>query len=951
MNETGGVDSMLLEAATPDYTTTLTSTIWDVEDLNNYRARFTVWLTPPTTGEYQFRIAVDDDMRIWLGKTANPADARLIVSRNGWVGVNTFTNANQYSGPIQLEAGRVYFLRSGMREGTGGDHMHLQWRGPGFDWRTISGPAMNSTLPTPIEVGPHDQELVHFEHWNYVVPDNVLPAAVDIENDLPGFPSSPASTGLLPKFTDTPGDPQGNDAGEGYVLRERAVIKADRAKGLGFATSSDDASMLYVGPWWEASPTYVHVVDNNGGHGAQLRYGAVEVPAGYVGVTVTMCEGTGGDSLNAYFWDLETPRSNLWRPELGPEQLISQTRASVPSPINGEIGVPLDAVLTWEQPWGIEAPQYKVYVWEQGAAQPAAVSTTETYFDPDLNAGTAYWWQVNVIDPNEGGNPVEIEGVQWAFATQLADIRIVAQPSHQTVDHGSEVALTVVAESALMPLSYQWKKDGGDIGGAQDATLVIASFDKADNGVYACVITNGEATVETAGAAIAVRELMAYWPLDGDLQDHAKELDPIAEGGKHATFMVNDPNTLDDVVPDTTVPYVAGKIGNAVQFDGSTQFAYAGTWNPNAVSKELSVSLWTRWDGPTGVGATGTYQGLIGKRDTYAANNMMWQVELNHGQVDADGTTRGNMVKTFQSNGGGGGASTVKLPVAGEDNKVSYGGRVLYSSQHLTNANEHAYRAFDGVKATKWLAPSNTAWVTYIFPAERSYVVTSYAITSGNDSATYPARDPDDWTLQGSNDGVTWDILDTQVGQAAGWTANYETRIFDLSSNTTAYKMYKLDITKARDPATTIIQISEIEFFADAPLEDTWVNIVSTFDGSIARTYINGWFVRESTFAFASDTESSVVFGSCQADPAGGGELGSKPWGGNLFKGALDDIKIYNYELSPTEVLAAYMAVEGGQDYCLDGTQPDLDLDGNCVVDTVDLLMFLDDWMKDNLGQ
>ena len=126
MNTTGGVDSMLLEAATPDYTTTLTSTIWDVEDLNNYRARFTVWLTPPTTGEYQFRIAVDDDMRIWLGKTANPADARLIVSRNGWVGVNTFTNANQHSGPIQLEAGKVYFLRSGMREGTGGDHMHLQ---------------------------------------------------------------------------------------------------------------------------------------------------------------------------------------------------------------------------------------------------------------------------------------------------------------------------------------------------------------------------------------------------------------------------------------------------------------------------------------------------------------------------------------------------------------------------------------------------------------------------------------------------------------------------------------------------------------------------------------------------------------------------------------------------------------------------------------------------------
>jgi hypothetical protein len=236
------------------------------------------------------------------------------------------------------------------------------------------------------------------------------------------------------------------------------------------------------------------------------------------------------------------------------------------------------------------------------------------------------------------------------------------------------------------------------------------------------------------------------------------------------------------------------------------------------------------------------------------------------------------------------------------------------------------------------------------FPEDRAYVVTSYAITSGNDAE---GRDPDDWTLQGSNDGVTWDILDTKTGAAGNWAARNQTATFDLSSNTTAYKMYKLDVSKVRDPGGNIIQLSEVELFADTalPEEDNWVHVVTAYDGSVATTYINGSRVRGSGMTLASDTEASLVFGGCEANPNPGDPVHqSAPWGGNLFNGAMDDIMIYNYGMNEAEAIQLYINVVGGS-VCLDGTQPALDWDGNCVVDINDLLTLASAWLVNNLAE
>ncbi|MDQ0657516.1 hypothetical protein [Paenibacillus sp. W2I17] len=51
---------------------------------------------------------------------------------------------------------------------------------------------------------------------------------------------------------------------------------------------------------------------------------------------------------------------------------------------------------------------------------------------------------------------------------------------------------------------------------------------------------------------------------------------------------------------------------------------------------------------------------------------------------------------------------------------------------------------------------------------------------------------PKDWTFEGSNDGVVWTVLDTQVNQT--WTANNTDKEYSIDINkTNSYKMYRLN--------------------------------------------------------------------------------------------------------------------------------------------------------------
>jgi len=98
--------------------------------------------------------------------------------------------------------------------------------------------------------------------------------------------------------------------------------------------------------------------------------------------------------------------------------------------------------------------------------------------------------------------------------------------------------------------------------------------------------------------------------------------------------------------------------------------------------------------------------------------------------------------------------------------------------------------SYDGWYTEVALDPAH--WLQYQFTSGK--VIQRYTIASRNHAVI---RYPKDWTLQGSNNGSDWDILDTQSGQTF---TQAEKKTYSFS-NQTSYAYYRLYITKTHDPA------------------------------------------------------------------------------------------------------------------------------------------------------
>ncbi len=100
---------------------------------------------------------------------------------------------------------------------------------------------------------------------------------------------------------------------------------------------------------------------------------------------------------------------------------------------------------------------------------------------------------------------------------------------------------------------------------------------------------------------------VAHWRLDESTGTVARD-----ETGKHHGTVYGHPIWLP----------AGGKLEGALLFDGADDYVDCGTFNPSAATGQLTVCLWAQWNG-----LNGWYQGLIGKRDSFNAQAMMWQVE------------------------------------------------------------------------------------------------------------------------------------------------------------------------------------------------------------------------------------------------------------------------------------------------------------------------------------
>ena len=126
---------------------------------------------------------------------------------------------------------------------------------------------------------------------------------------------------------------------------------------------------------------------------------------------------------------------------------------------------------------------------------------------------------------------------------------------------------------------------------------------------------------------------------------------------------------------------------------------------------------------------------------------------------------------------------------------------------------ENSFNIFDhkvGGGNDKWCCddpiPGKPVWVAVQFRQPVS--LTHFTVTSGNDT---PGRDPTDWAIQGSNDGITYTDIYHFVGNTTPWgDVRNEVVKFTLPSAAPAYAYIRYI---AYETPATLHQLNEIEYF------------------------------------------------------------------------------------------------------------------------------------------
>lgn len=113
---------------------------------------------------------------------------------------------------------------------------------------------------------------------------------------------------------------------------------------------------------------------------------------------------------------------------------------------------------------------------------------------------------------------------------------------------------------------------------------------------------------------------------------------------------------------------------------------------------------------------------------------------------------------------------------------------VQYENTHADDQGENSTHVIDNDIGTKFLifdfkAP---AWIQLKYPDQRQ--AGAYTLTSANDA---PGRDPKDWQILGSDDGVNWVLLDTRTNES--FPNRHQTKKYTFS-NKVPYSYYRFNI-------------------------------------------------------------------------------------------------------------------------------------------------------------
>jgi len=565
---------------------------WDA-GLDSYGSRLRGWLHVPVAGDYTFWIASDNGSELWLSSDDDPANVQMIAAVPGtnWTGHYEWTKfPEQESAPVTLASGR-YYIEAIMKEGGGGDGVAVAWQGPAVPTQEVIKGIYLKPFEALWALGPKPANRATDVSQTTTL--NWKPGEKAAKHDV-YFGTSEQAVANADTTTAAIYRGRQNLDVTSYVLPEAPLQWANTYY---WRIDEVNGVDLWEGTVWSFTTANFIVVDDFEQYTDDVAnrifrtwldgWGYTEPAPGYPGNGTGSAVGYG----QAPFAEQTIVQSGRQSMPLAYDNTGTGGKARY-SETQREWATPQD----WTTK-GVKALTLWFHGDPNNAAETLYVAVKDSlgrtkvvnYANP--NAATLNNWQEWNIDMKEfvsaGVNLASVKTMYIGLGNRVSP---KAGGTGTIYIDDIRLYLPRCIASVLKPAA--------DLSG----NCVVDYLD------LQMIADNWLAT----GAAPNDAKLVARYTLDGNFNDSSS----------YTGLQNGDPRNGAAIISDA----VRGQVAH---FDGINDYVDCGNFNPSAATGQLTVALWAKWNGLSGL-----YQGLVAKRDTWAAADMMWQIEAN---VD-DGT-------------------------------------------------------------------------------------------------------------------------------------------------------------------------------------------------------------------------------------------------------------------------------------------------------------------------
>ena len=423
------------------------------------------------------------------------------------------------------------------------------------------------------------------------------------------------------------------------------------------------------------------------------------------------------------------------------------------------------------------------YQWyKNSVAIPSATAATYSIASVSSTDAANY----SVVISNSAGSITSSSAILTISAILEAPW-ITTQPVSLTVSAGQSASFFVTATGSI-PMTYQWRKNGGAIPGATNLTYTITSASAADAASYSIAILNSVNVATSVPATLTVNSATTT-PIVLDLT-------PQSFSARGQSSSNNDVAKLFDHQTSTEWIDLSASTWVLVTFASPTVLEAYSLTSGNGVPGN-DPSSWTLSGSNNGTTWT-----VIESRNTQSWSSRLLARDF----ILAAPSPAFTQFRFDLNSSSGSVTQLAELELFGNSVTSVTLVPTAYSARGQPSTSQGIAKLFDNRNNTKWVDLSGTSWVKIVLSSPAP--LRRYTLTSAADT---PSRDPSSWTLSGSNDDINWTVIETRTNQS--WASRRQTREFVFTAPATAFVRYRFDF---RATSGSVIQLAELKLYGDA---------------------------------------------------------------------------------------------------------------------------------------